>query len=532
MPLNPRLKLKTIFSITVIVLILFQTSALAEKPAVWGDLTPGPYGVGFQTLEKYDYSRAFRVKYDYFGAPLPGERARPIQILLWYPAVVSADAMPAVYGEYAYAYPEDESFINVLSNFHNREIGYLTRYLRDRSHVQELMSIKMTGVRDAAPATPPDSAGFPLIIYHAGENHAENAIMCEYLASHGFVVATTPSMGSRRFQLQPTPADQENLIRDREFILVHINQFPFIDKNRLGVCGYHFGGATALLMQMRNSDIDAVAALEGSFILPDFIELAKQNPAYNPARAHVPLMLLYTDTPPPDMSMVDSLVYAKKYAVKLAGLRSIDLSGYGVMALRVSDTAGPPPEVKRTSYEITCEYLHNFFNAYLNKNQESFQFLSRSPAELGFDTAMVAMSFTGAANLPPTEAQFMNIIEEYGVDKGVEIYEKFKAAVPPGSLFIEGRFNALGYRLLQTGQTDQALNIFRLNTETFAQSANVWDSYGEACAAAGDVQTAITCYKKVLEVLPDDPNADERLRNVLKTNAENYLGLSKQEGDR
>ena len=531
MPLKSNSPVIKIYLFVFICLGVFTAGVGAEEPTIWSDLPPGPYGAGFMTLEQYDYSRAFRVKYDYFGAPLPGERARPLQIIVWYPAVKADGDVPAVYSEYAFAYPEDESFVNILSNFHNREIGYLTAYVRDRGKVLELMSTKMTGVRDAAPAVPPDTAGFPLIVYHAGENHAENAALCEYLAGHGFVVAVTPTMGSYQYQFRPDPADLENLIRDREFILDRLRNLPFVDINRLGVCGYLLGGSAALLMQMRNSDIDAVAALEGGFVLPDFTELSRQNPAWNPARMHVPLMLLHGDTPDPNLSLLDSLTYAKKYIVRLTGLRSFDFTGYGLMALQVGDTTGPPPDTKRTGYAVAGQYLFNFFNAYLNKNQESFQFLSRSPAAMGFDTALVALTFTEGAELPPTETQFMSIISEYGVDKGVEIYERFKDKVPPGGLFREAQFNALGYQFLQSGQTEPALIIFKLNAETFPNSANVWDSYGEACAAAGDVPTAMTCYKKVLEVLPGDHNLDENLREVLKANAENYLGLTEPNND-
>ncbi|MFZ5980394.1 MAG: dienelactone hydrolase family protein [Candidatus Zixiibacteriota bacterium] len=526
MPFEINSPIKNILSFTFILLILVQSQTPAGEPGRWNDLTTGPYAAGFMTIEKYDCSRAFQVKNDYFGAPLPGERARPLQIIIWYPAVKTANAVPAVYGAYAFAYPEDERFVSILSNFHNREIGYLSAYIRDRGKVMELMSTPMSGIRDATPATPPDSAGFPLIIYHAGESHAENAALCEYLASHGFVVATTPNMGSFQYQLQRDPADQENLIRDREFILTQVYDLSFVDHNRLGVCGYLFGGSTALLMQMRNSDVDAVAALEGGFVLPDFIGLTRQSPAWDANRAHVPLMLLYGDTPAPDLSVFDSLTYAKKYIVRLAGFRGFDLSGYGLMALPVGDTAGPPPEMKKAGYAAASRYLLNFFNAYLNKNQESFQFLSSMPAELGFDTSLVTLSFREGADLPPSETQFMNIILDYGIDKGVEIYEKFKNRVTPGRLFREAQFNALGYQLLQTGQTDQAVQIFRMNAETFPHSANVWDSFGEACAAAGDVQTAVSCYKKVLEVLPGDANLDEQTKGVLRSNAENYLGRS------
>ena len=46
----------------------------------------GPYAVGFRLVEQYDYSRTFVDVVDELGKPFQGERARPIQTLIWYPA--------------------------------------------------------------------------------------------------------------------------------------------------------------------------------------------------------------------------------------------------------------------------------------------------------------------------------------------------------------------------------------------------------------------------------------------------------------
>ena len=106
----------TILAVAAIICIGLCSAAFAEKPILWGDLEPGPYGVGFETIEKFDNSRVSKPKMNYFGELQEGKRARPIQICIWYPAVKSDDDAPMVYGEYAFPYPEDDAFFDFLSN--------------------------------------------------------------------------------------------------------------------------------------------------------------------------------------------------------------------------------------------------------------------------------------------------------------------------------------------------------------------------------------------------------------------------------
>jgi len=44
----------------------------------------------------------------------------------------------------------------------------------------------------------------------------------------------------------------------------------------------------------------------------------------------------------------------------------------------------------------------------------------------------------------------------------------------------ESQLNALGYRLLGMKKVREAIEVFKLNAETYQQSANVYDSLAEA----------------------------------------------------
>ncbi len=56
-----------------------------DKPSIFG-MSPVPHAVGFRVVDQYDYSRTYAESVDALGQPMRGERARPIQTLIWYPA--------------------------------------------------------------------------------------------------------------------------------------------------------------------------------------------------------------------------------------------------------------------------------------------------------------------------------------------------------------------------------------------------------------------------------------------------------------
>jgi len=60
------------------------------KPAIWSDLQPGNYFVGFSVLEERDSTRWM----ESLGS------ARPIQISLWYPATEFDSLKSMTYGDY------------------------------------------------------------------------------------------------------------------------------------------------------------------------------------------------------------------------------------------------------------------------------------------------------------------------------------------------------------------------------------------------------------------------------------------------
>ena len=78
----------------------------------------------------------------------------------------------------------------------------------------------------------------------------------------------------------------------------------------------------------------------------------------------------------------------------------------------------------------------------------------------------------------------------------------------------EIEFNRLGYELLAAARLDQAIEVFELNADAHPQSANAYDSLGEAYVARGDREAAIRSYEKALRLDPNMRTAVEALETL------------------
>ena len=80
--------------------------------------------------------------------------------------------------------------------------------------------------------------------------------------------------------------------------------------------------------------------------------------------------------------------------------------------------------------------------------------------------------------------------------------------------FSEGSLNAFGYDILEKKDFAGAIQVFKLNAETFPESANVWDSLAEAYMKSGDTKSAQQNYEKALALDPANENAKEMLKKI------------------
>ena len=103
------------------------------------------------------------------------------------------------------------------------------------------------------------------------------------------------------------------------------------------------------------------------------------------------------------------------------------------------------------------------------------------------------------------QEQTLNNFLKLDFEKALEVYERTGQDHP--TLTNEFDLNSLGYVFLGQESYDKALKLFRANVQKYPQSANVYDSLGEAYFVNGDLELAMENYKKALVLDPTSENA-------------------------
>lgn len=108
---------------------------------------------------------------------------------------------------------------------------------------------------------------------------------------------------------------------------------------------------------------------------------------------------------------------------------------------------------------------------------------------------------------------FMDALDTSNVDSVISVFKQIDEDVPT-SLFGESELNSLGYQLLSQDKAAEAIKIFKLNTELYPESANVWDSLGEGYWKKGEIEKAIESYEYALRINPQFENAKRALKEL------------------
>lgn len=191
---------------------------------------PRPAAVGLRVVEQFDFSRSYRPLTDELGKPYQGERARPIQTLVWYPARKTS-GRPMTVGDYG-------KLLETEVNFHNPK---LTADWKDwLDGMKATLGDSMWAVREAPQLT----GKFPVVIYAPSLSSMswENADLCEYLASYGYVVVASPDMGASSRAMTTDLAGINAQAADISYLIAYAQTLPDTDMSQVAVAGFSWGG--------------------------------------------------------------------------------------------------------------------------------------------------------------------------------------------------------------------------------------------------------------------------------------------------
>lgn len=510
----------------VCLMVPSAVSALAQQRPLWNGLQPGPYAVGFKVLWKYDYSRSWRPATDYKGDSLPGENARPIRISVWYPAKKIAGA-PMAYSGYLHVKVPDPNLSDFNKGVEDYDFKSVRGYFQSQALFDTLLKTLTASFLDAQPS----SGSFPLVVYSLGQNDhtLENIVLWEFLASHGYVVATVPQIGTspRRFQLLVhDPLMYEAQVRDLEFVIQQMHQQPFVNADKLALMGHSFGGIYSLLTAMRNMNVKAVVGLDPTYVSkqPSFHYKFWEGPYYDVAHLKAPMLVLYKGIEPENLKLdvVNDLKFSDRYMFEFPRLVHGDFNSAPMVTSLApgDDYADREYATKfRTKQEgieghkIVCRYVLNFLDAFVKGDAAAMRVLNANPeADAGTRNVMVR-DFKPRLNAP-TEEEFFTIIQQQGIDDAIRIYQEARARYPQETIIRETTVRRIGNEAGYYGNAAQAVDIFRLYVVAYPQSAQAYDSLAGAYEGIRNKELAIKNYEKSLQLNPQNTNAAEQLKKL------------------
>ncbi|UCE65633.1 MAG: hypothetical protein JSU85_12310 [Candidatus Zixiibacteriota bacterium] len=511
-----------ILRVLIAIVFLMEGNAFSESGpgTVYSDDFAGDFGemhVGLRFDDLVDKSRTYAYPGQERTSAEFGRGGRAIRIYTWYPAAIEEEAEQMTLGRYI-EISKGDFHVGRHSVIIPDKLP-LARALSDEQ-LSAMVMLSTNALENAEPA----KGQFPLIVFGQGlyyENPITHFALCEYFASHGFVITSCPLVGTNSPMVMLTVRDLESIVRDLEFVLEFSLDQPYVDRDRIGIIGFDMGGMAAQPLQMRNSRVDAIMTLDAGIVFSHFSGLPGNHPSFDLQLMTSPwLHMTQTKFIEAYRERLDQSVWGKisadRYLLLFDDVQHVNFTSYGLLNIPApliaywGDNILPNVPV----YSTICRIGLTFMNAYLKNNQEDLRRLIDEIDSQNPDRGFTLENKQGVTP-GPTLDQFLNQIISGDIEKAVGQARLYKKTNPSWSFYSESVVNDIGYRFLYALNRPQiALEIFRLNMEMNPQSGNVYDSYAEALLALDRVEEAIENYEKSLKLDPENQNASKILNDL------------------
>jgi tetratricopeptide (TPR) repeat protein len=383
-------------------------------------------------------------------------------------------------------------------------------------------------VRDAKLA----SGRFPVVIYAPSfsAKASENADLCEYLASHGYVVIAGPDMGETTRSMTEDLIGTSAQARDISFLIGYAQTLPDTDMSEVPAAGFSWDGLSNVVAAARDNRIDALVSLDGSARY--FPKLVKEAGDVHPEQMTLP-WLCFTQG---DLSLEDvagfptttfdapnvlnAWTHGDLVTVRMLGMTHQEFGSMFQRNERIwrsgfaeSQKADYEREDGYIGYAWVARYTLRFLNAYLKHDAAAVAYLKRKPVENGAPKHFMSVNFRAGKGVPVSLEAFGVALGRQGFEHAGDIYVEMRKEKSDFTLD-ESAVNDWAYRLMDENHIPEATDLLKLNVQMYPESFNVYDSLGEAYMKAGQKGLAIENYKKSLEKNPKNTNAKDMLKKL------------------
>ncbi|NQZ12760.1 MAG: hypothetical protein HRT35_36875, partial [Algicola sp.] len=398
--------------------LLHSQIATAQTPLTSTSANPisslldaGTHQVGFKLFHVYDKTRSFSPKYHYFGEKTHNPSGRPMQISMWYPAKAAANQTPLSYQDYV-GYTVSEVNFNKTSTadqqqFVEQIITSVNKPYQQR--LRQMYAQQVNAYKDATMVT----GDFPLVLYAPPLNTPsyDNFILCEYLASKGYIVLAVAAKGEYGRTQNPTVKEIHVQADDLAFLL----QFGRAQStsDQVGTIGFSVGGLSNLIFAAKNQDVDATVSLDGSIMSLGWLADIKSSLYYDPPTFSSNLLMIGKNLKDPKLNpatFYDEVSYANKALVRFDHAQHGYFSSDNLLTTLLFDDNMSEKD-KQAGYQFYAQmsrYVGDFLDHFLKDGPK----LTTRPQKA------IAHSFSYQASnanpIPP--ATISPLILQYGFD--------------------------------------------------------------------------------------------------------------------
>jgi dienelactone hydrolase len=398
--------------------------------------------------------------------------------------------------------------------------------------LQPSLATPMWAVRDA-----PWAAGqFPVVIYAPGFSGVswENADLCEYLASHGYVVLATPSMGATSRSMTYDLEGVEAQARDISFLIAFAHSLTAADVAKIGVIGFSWGGISNIVAAARDNRITALVALDGSLRYSP--GLLSQAGDVHPEQMCLPLLSIAqgqwtledherftTGAERQGPNVLNAWTHGDLIAVYMLGMAHGE---FGSMYQRNEDSwrtifqgwhqhrGDYSRQDSVVGYGWMARYTLEFLDAYLKQAATAAAFLANTPAGNGVPAHMMAAQFRAAATPNPASLEGFRLeIGRRGFDRAAEIYQEFRGRLAHFELS-EHALGAWSDELIETHHVAEARRLLELNVQIHPGSSDALVRLGDLYQKTNRRQPAIDAFRAALEKDPNNPARADITRKI------------------
>jgi len=544
--------------VAVGVVLLSFPGAFGEEPApLWAGLKPGPHTVGFRSLWQFDYSRQFHMTFADKSAHAAEKAPRPILINIWYPAAKDGMAKRMPHGDYFKIRSDDPKLGKFSAGLAEYNRDRLTQELlrkpvaklasREKQLLEEFFKTPTACVRAAAAA----GGTFPLVIYHAGAGSSfeDNSVLCEFLASHGFVVLGSAfQRGGDSFNTD----GRDRSARDVEFLIAYSRQLPGVDWSHVGLVGHSLGAQAALYYASQTDcAVDAVVSLDTTQdyhgLKDPTWEADFTTPVVKRGKNFVCPLVMAAESFA-TFELADTFQSSRRYYLTFKEMGHNDFISQGLVArdlrarIHAGDAKDTPAEMEdetpmtrkdalaraRAGYRSLCVFVLQFLTAELKGDAAGKEFLAKHYRDttLGGNEPHVEFTPPGrtgpdpypASSInPPTPRQLRQLYRVEGVSKTIAVLKRFRKQAPSAPVYHQNFELYLVCDLLDEGKAADAVAFRDYYRDCGHDYGELILKIAHSAQKSGITHWATIFYTRALCLDPANREAAEQLKELAKT---------------